>query len=574
MINDHSSPAVVSAEAAMKLPRWALITLLVAFFLPVLFSNDVWSGKNMISFGVAWDMYTGGFRDWLLPNIDKVDVASFGPLSCWIAALFIMILGPILGPIQAYHLTAGLWLTITTASIWYATYLLARRDEVQPVTFAFGGEAARKDYGRVVSDIAILLILGTYGLIVAFHEVTPTTAVLSFSALSLYGIVLSLDRLWKGSIIAGLAIGAAALTASAGTGLWCCFAAWLAIFFTPDYTSRSKRALITLSAAFLSFIIWPLIAFTCYPSAAAEWFANWFSQRHQDLSPLNFTTYFSLFKNLIWLTFPLWPIALWGIYSWRKLLKAAPFAISLSFLVVAVLSILFTGTETTTTILCVVPAMSVLAAFGVVSLKRSKENFIDLYSGIVFTLAILVAWIYFFAWISGEPTKMAYSLIRLAPQAKHGTSIFLFILAVAASLVWICAVLWRFFQHPIFVWRGAWLSALGLTSVWIVVMALFINLIDGARSLEPIVDAVHSAIQKDVKSPDCISEDGLSLSERAAFNYWGALNFDSSGNCPVQLRKVPLEDISAEGWNVIDIIRGRPRSDTHFLLLRKQRNEE
>lgn len=62
---------------------------------------------------------------------------------------------------------------MTTAAIWYSTYLLSRRDEAQPVSFAFGGEAARKDYGRLVADIAVLLTVGTYGIISAFHELTP-----------------------------------------------------------------------------------------------------------------------------------------------------------------------------------------------------------------------------------------------------------------------------------------------------------------------------------------------------------------------------------------------------------------
>ena len=164
---------------------------------------------------------------------------------------------------------------------------------------------------------------------------------------------------------------------------------------------------------------------------------------------------------------------------------------------------------------------------------------------------------------------MAYSLIRLAPQAKHGTSVLLFIFAILASLTWICAVLWRFFKHPVYVWRGAWLSALGLTCVWVVVMALFIHLIDGARSLEPVVHGVQAAIQKDFKSPDCIEENGLSLSERAAFNYWGAIDFDTTGKCPIQLRKVSLGQIAVEGWDVLDIVSGKPRSDYHFLLLKK-----
>ena len=134
MLSNHSSPAVVSASAAGKLPRAALIALLVAFVLPLFFSTDVWSGKSLISFGVAWNMANGSFADWLLPNVNGFPASDVGPLSFWFAALSIKVFGPLFGNVEAFHITAGLWFSVTTAAIWYSTYLLSRRDEAQPVS--------------------------------------------------------------------------------------------------------------------------------------------------------------------------------------------------------------------------------------------------------------------------------------------------------------------------------------------------------------------------------------------------------------------------------------------------------
>ena len=75
-----------------------------------------------------------------------------------------------------------------------------------------------------------------------------------------------------------------------------------------------------------------------------------------------------------------------GIYAWRDQIRQAPLIIPLSFSVVALCSVIFTGTELYSTLLFLVPSLSVLAALGVVSLKRSRENFLDLYSGIIYTL--------------------------------------------------------------------------------------------------------------------------------------------------------------------------------------------
>ena len=121
---------------------------------------------------------------------------------------------------------------------------------------------------------------------------------------------------------------------------------------------------------------------------------SWISISLAALSPLPADEYLWLLKNISWLTFPLWPLALWGIYAWRDQIRQAPLIIPLSFSVVALCSVIFTGTELYSTLLFLVPSLSVLAALGVVSLKRSRENFLDLYSGIIYTLAVIAVWVY------------------------------------------------------------------------------------------------------------------------------------------------------------------------------------
>lgn len=575
MLSTHSSPAVVSASAAGKLPRGALLGLLAAFVLPLFFSTDLWSGRSLSSFGVAWTMANGSLSDWLLPNVNGFAAADGGPLSYWFAALTIKLFGRLFGDVEAFHIAAGIWFAATTAAIWYATYYLSRRDEAQPVSFAFGGEAARKDYGRLVADIAVLLTVGSYGLIVAFHELTPITCFLAFASLTLFGVVLSLRHLWRGSVVAGLSIGAVALSTTPGAGLWCFFGVWIAIFLTPDYTSRSKRAFITLSVAVITALIWPALVFACFPSEAATWFNTWISESVSSFSPLPITDYPWLIKNISWITFPLWPLAAWAVYAWRDQLRQAPFIIPLSFLIVALCSILFTGTELQTTLLYVVPSLAILAAFGVVSLKRSRENFLDLYSGIIYSLAIVVVWLYFFAWTQGTPVKMAYSLTRLAPEVSpHGTSVFLFILAAAATSLWIAIVFWRLFKHPVNAWRGAWMAGSGLTAVWVIVMSLFVNLIDGARSMRPIVNEVSARMAQLDISKEALCASNLSLSNIAAFNYWGNIHFTSPASASWQLRAVDknfnVETLADGDYEPVSVFSGRPRSSEKFLLLRKK----
>jgi len=144
----------------------------------------------MTTFGVSWTMLQGSVADWFFPNIDGAPVYNVGPLTSWIAAISMAVFGRIFSPVIAFHLTSGIWFTIVTAAVWYSTYYLARRDEAQPITFVFGGEAKRKDYGRVVADIAVLMLVATYGIVMALHEITPSTTLLALSGLLLYGSVL------------------------------------------------------------------------------------------------------------------------------------------------------------------------------------------------------------------------------------------------------------------------------------------------------------------------------------------------------------------------------------------------
>ncbi len=575
MLSERSSPAVVSAAAARKLPRWALIALLVVFIFPHMFSTQLWSGAETSSFGIAWTMASGNLSDFLFPNIAGTPISDVGPLTAWIGAFGIMTIGRFINPVIAFHLTAGLLFAVITASIWYATYYLSRRDEAQPLSFAFGGDVARKDYGRLVADLAVLLTISTYGLLQPLHEPAASTTLLALSALSFFGIVLSLQDVWRGSLIAGIAVGLATVTTTLGAGVWFTFATWVAIFCTPDYTSRSKRALTTLSVAAATALIWPLFAFICYPGEAAVWFKSWLGASVKAFSPLPVTSYPWLLKNLAWITFPAWPLAIWGIFAWRGSLKAAPISVPLSFLAIALFSILFTGLEPRSTFFCLVPSLVVLAAFGLVSLRKSKENLFDLFSSIVYTIGLIVVWLYYFAWSTGLLVKMAHSIQRLAPSVPPGTNVFALILALLITGLWLCMVFWRLFRHPFFAWRGAWLSACGLTATMLVVVCLFSPIIDGARSLDRIAVTLGHALNREVPAYDCVEAPFVGQSDRAAFYYLGGIKFAKPGEkCDYYLLEVPVYDNqkimdATVEWSPIERTIGKPRSYTEYILFKR-----
>ena len=106
------------------------------------------------------------------------------------------------------------------------------------------------------------------------------------------------------------------------------------------------------------------------------------------------------------------------------------------------------------------------------------------------------------------------------------------------------------------------MAGTGLTAVWIIVMSLFVNLIDGARSMKPIVDNFKAVVVENKIPLDKIGASHLTLSNIAAFNYWGgvlrAVDRDYDENT-LDLR-----------YEVVDVFQGRPRSSEKFLLIRRK----
>jgi hypothetical protein len=141
-----------------------------------------------------------------------------------------------------------------------------------------------------------------------------------------------------------------------------------------------------------------------------------------------------------WLVcWPLWPFALWTLYSWRHYWRRPHIALPLLLAVAGLAALMLASTPNDREFLIAIPALVVLAAFGVSSLKRTSEDAIDWFSLALFTLAFFALWLYAGAWLLGSPPAMAASVARLAPgfdpHAGRPT-----VLALAATLVWIVVV--------------------------------------------------------------------------------------------------------------------------------------
>lgn len=163
-------PVRLPASATRALPRWGLFALGLLYIVPGLFGRDPWKNDDAAGFGIMWTMAHGGLADWLWPHIVGLKMSTEGPLTYWAGALCIQLFGWLLGDVLAARLAVVGCFLLGSLSVWYATYLLGRRAEAQPLILAFGGQPQPKDFGRTLADGAFLIYLGYLGLLLHSHQ--------------------------------------------------------------------------------------------------------------------------------------------------------------------------------------------------------------------------------------------------------------------------------------------------------------------------------------------------------------------------------------------------------------------
>lgn len=558
-IDARPSPARVSAAAASALPRWALFGLLVVYIATGLIGRDPWYAGDLAGFGVMWTMAHGSAADWLLPNTAGLALAEEGPLAFWLGALAILAFGGLLGDALAARLACVAWFALATAALWYATYRLARREEARPIAFAFGGEASARDYARMLGDVAVLLFVGTLGIVLRMHETTVEGAAVALVAVALYGAVWSLDRPAAGALVAGVATGALALARGPlpAALLLLALSASAALLLRDRARGRVVALLAAVAAAVFS--LWPLAAAALPDEVRGAYFAAWRSWAWRSLAAPSELDLGWWVRNVSWAMWPLWPLAAWTLYAWRHRLRsphvALPALASGAMLLTPLL-----GEQASRTYLSLIAApLVVLAAFGAITLRRAAENVIDWFSIVVFSFFAFALWAYYVAMVTGTPPRMAASVARLVPGFVAPQAPLAVALALLASLAWIAFVVWRVWRRPPMLWRGPALAAGGLTMLWVVLVALFQPAVDYSRSFAPMARELQLRIAQAAAAPDCVHAHRLTPAHRAAFAFHGGLRFapEAAGvECPLALQRDSLRteldnDLPSGQWQLL-----------------------
>jgi hypothetical protein len=550
------SPAHISAQGAAPLPRWALASLLLAFIVPGLFGHDLWP-QDAVGFGQMWTMAHGTLADWLLPNVAGAPQLQGGPLPYWLGAVLIVLAGPLIGDVNAAAAANLVWIPLAIAALWHGVHRLAGRDEAQPVAGAFGGGASRRDYARLVADVAVLVLVGTIGILLRFHQTQADGASVALVSVAILATSLVERHLAAAAALGGACAGALALTqgplAAAGLLLGLLGVVWRSQFGLAPARPRTPGSdlpvpmasapsenlprgwsqallatLLLLAPAVLIAGAWPLGANLVVPHGTRAYFDGWRSALPIGLPGADGGSW--LLRTGAWFLWPLWPLAAWSVYAWRSSVRAPHVERPLLLLAGLFLTLLFSAPLDERALVVIIAPLAVLAAFGATCLRRALDNVIDWFAIAVFSLALIFFWGYYIAMQTGAPKAMAASIARLAPGYSPHLQVIAVALAAAAAVIWTQIVAWRVLRRPRVLWRGPLLAAAGVTAVWITANVLFLPAVDYVFSYRTFAGELSAQLRARGLGQGCVQAHRIPLTERALIAYYGKLRFDQEGS--------------------------------------------
>lgn len=514
-------PVRLPASATLALPRWGLLLLALLYILSGLIGRDPWKNDDAAGFGIMWTMAHGGVQDWLIPNIIGQPIVEEGPLVFWIGALCIKLFGWLLGDAMAARLANIGFFLLGAASLWSATYRLGKRPEAQPMQLAFGGQPEPKDYGRMLADGAVLIYLGSLGLFMHSHETKPEALLVSLVALVLFVSVRYAEQPgWRNACLLGLALGCLGLTRSwvMPLALWINL---LALFWwlQDDIKKTAAHMVVTLVLAAIPIAIW-LVAASQTSLFRIDPVGSWMNWNLTQVGLPNPTAILYFFKNGIWFFWPAWPFAIWAVYAWRRQRHDLHIVLALSFVTTLMAIAFINQSREETSMLVLLPALAVLASFGLPTMRRGAINAADWFSVMALTACAIFVWIGWIALRTGWPPRMVKNISKYAPGFVPEFDLIAFLVATCASIGWFLLVYWRVSRQPKVLWRAVVLSSGGLILLWLLLTTLWLPWIDYSKSYA----GVAREIARRLPTPQTCVHAHVGLAQRASFAYLGPIN--------------------------------------------------
>ncbi|MDY0975359.1 glycosyltransferase [Massilia sp. CFBP9012] len=569
-------PVRLPAAATLALPRWALLALGMLYILPGIIGRDLWK-EDAGSFGIMWTMAHGGLDDWLYPNIAGLASVDEGPLAFWLGAICIKLFGWILGDVLAARVSTIAIFALGTMSLWYTAFHLGRRAEAQPLRLAFGGQPEPDDYGRTLGDTAVLIYLGSLGLLLQSHLTLAATLQGALLAYFLYRAVRYVEHTsTRNAVLVGLALGALTLTQGFLPPLVLIVALFACTRYLDMPAGQALRHLLVAAGVGVGLtMVWILPAIIVQPYGLPP-VADWLAWNGAQFGLPGWVAVKTFFRTGVWFFWPAWPFALWAVWAWRRQQQMLHIVLPVFFFLALVLQLLCDPVPENSDFLKMLPPLALMAAFGLPTMKRGAINAIDWFSVMVLTMLGATIWLFWIAKLTGWPAQLAKNALKLVPGFTPEIGIVTFTVAAAASVGWVVLVHWRLSRQPSVLWRAVVLSSGGLILLWVLLMTLFLPDLNYGKSYAGVAQQIAARLPADT---DCI-ETNVGPAQRASLAYYGRLPFVSlaGDKCDYVLLQDSLRNRNDRAllrkWgvrNTIPLWEGRRASDRdeRFRLFRR-----
>ena len=473
-----------------------VVLLCAAWLLPGLIGHDPWKPDEAYTFGVIYQLLQGG--SWLVPTLAGEPFLDKPPLFHLIAAACARIFSFVLPLHDAARLATGLWMALT---------------------FFFTAAAARELHGERYAGVAVLLLLGCFGLVVRSHQIITDVAMLAGFAMAYYGCALALSRARAGGFWIGTGAGIGFL--ANGLVAPAIIIAMALLLPAPGraWRSRSYAGALGVAAAAAApwLLIWPALLYFRSPELFNTWL--WEANLNDYTGGATTVAKSALYylKILPWYAFPAWLLAAWALWRARSgglaepriVLPLTGFAVTL-----AVLSASADYRE-----LYAMPMLVPLALLAVpapATLRRGATNAWYWFSVMTWTFFILVFWVYWSGLELGMPARLHRHLHTIRPGYAFGFKWIPFLIGVLYTVAWLAVVfkLKKSPERPVVAW------AAGITVMWGLLAVLFVGWADTAKSYRSMVADMQKAMPKKYT---CISSRDLGEAQRAALHYFAGI---------------------------------------------------
>jgi 4-amino-4-deoxy-L-arabinose transferase-like glycosyltransferase len=215
--------------------------------------------------------------------------------------------------------------------------------------------------------------------------------------------------------------------------------------------------------------------------------------------------------------------------------------------------------------------LTLLAAAGAGRLRRGAANAFDWFGMMTFTLIAALIWLGGIAMLTGEPARVAKNFTKPAPGFVAEASPLAIAIAIAVSVGWLVVML----RTPRSPWRAAARWSVGLTTIWLLLMALWLPWIDYGKTYRGVSADFRQALGQ---HPGCIARRGLGAAQRASLDYFNGIRTvgrNGARDCRYMIvQTTPRAETELHGWNLLrETARPGDRSE-RLRLYRRQMTEE